>query len=105
VNLSVRTTSGLQQSTTRTIVVRAPVLQARILASRLSGFAPLSVAFDASPSTGSLQSYVWNFGDGAQNDGKQTEHTFTQPGTYTVELTVTDTANRTSTSTITISVQ
>jgi PKD repeat protein len=105
VNLTVRTTSGEQQNTSRTLVVRAPILQARILASRLSGPAPLTVAFDASPTTGNIASYVWNFGDGTENDGKETEHTFTQPGTYPVQLTVTDVSGKVSTASISISVQ
>lgn len=104
VNLTVRTTSGKQQSTTKTLVVRAPLFQSRILPSRLSGNAPLTVVFDGTASTGNIASYLWSFGDGAQNDGAETEHTYTSPGTYKVELTVTDTAGKTQTSSVTITV-
>ncbi len=105
VNLTARTTSGKQQSTTRTLVVRAASLQPRILASRLSGQAPLTVAFDASPSSGLISNYEWNFGDNTQNDGMQVEHTFLDPGTYTVVLTVRDAAGASSSTTATITVQ
>ncbi len=105
VNLTARTTSGKQQSTTRTLVVRAPTLQPRILASRLSGPAPLTVVFDASPSSGVISTYEWNFGDNTQNDGMQVEHTFLDAGSYTVVLTVRDAAGATSSTTATITVQ
>ncbi len=35
-------------------------------------------------------SYHWNFGDGIQADGIQTQHTYAQAGTYTLTLTVQD---------------
>lgn len=105
VNLTVRTASGKQQSTTRTVVVRAPVLQARILPSRLSGPAPLTVAFDGKPSTGNIGNYLWNFGDGSENDGAEVEHTFLDPGLYTVQLTITDANGKTNTSSVTITVE
>ncbi|GAA4359798.1 PKD domain-containing protein [Angustibacter luteus] len=53
----------------------------------------LSVAFDGSTShdgDGSVVSYAWNFGDGATDTGITTSHTYTDPGTYVVKLTVAD---------------
>lgn len=105
VNVRATTTSGNQQSANKTVNVRAATVQARILASRLSGAAPLTIAFDASPSTGTIRSYLWSFGDGTQNDGKEVQHTFTSPGIYTVQLTVTDDTGKTSNSSITITVE
>jgi len=104
VNVRATTTSGNQQGASKTVNVRAATVQARILASRLSGTAPLTIAFDAASSTGNITSYLWNFGDGTQNDGKEAQHTFTSPGIYTVQLTVTDDTGKVSTSSITISV-
>ena len=48
--------------------------------------------FDASPapSPGSGLMYQWAFGDGATSTNAQPTHTYDVPGTYTVELTVTE---------------
>ncbi len=51
------------------------------------------VTFDGSASydpDGTIVSYVWNFGDGYSDTGSHVTHTFTQPGTYLVTLTVMD---------------
>ena len=62
--------------------------------STTSGFAPVNVSFNASSSRdpdGSLTSYVWDFGDGsAAGNGVTVSHQFTDPGSYSVSLTVTD---------------
>lgn len=105
VQVAARTTSGNEQRTTRTIVVRAPALQARILASRLSGMAPLAVEFDGAASAGNVMRYQWNFGDQSENDGQTVTHVYTTPGVYTATLTVTDVSGATNTSTVTITVQ
>lgn len=42
-------------------------------------------------------SYSWAFGDGSTGSGKQVKHTYAQPGTYTVTLTVVDKAGRSGT--------
>jgi len=54
-----------------------------------SGAVPLTVEFNASTSTGQIESYNWNFGDGQTGNGATISHTFTNAATYTVELTVT----------------
>jgi hypothetical protein len=64
------------------------------------GSAPLSVSFDASGSydpDGFVRSYRWSFGDGTSGSGMYVTHIFAQPGTYTVELTVEDRRQTTST--------
>lgn len=54
------------------------------------------VFFDASASTdsdGSIGYYQWNFGDGDTASGVRVSHCYSQAGTYTVLLTVTDNQN------------
>jgi len=56
-----------------------------------SGVAPLSVTF-TDTSTGSPTSRGWDFGDGSAGGGSIHRHTYAEPGTYTVSLTVTNAA-------------
>lgn len=52
-----------------------------------------AVLFDGSKSAdpdGSVASFHWDFGDGAQADGDRTSHTFTAGGSFLVRLTVSD---------------
>ena len=60
---------------------------AAFTASPTSGSAPLSVAF-TDASTGSIASWLWDFGDGATSTSQNPSHTYSDPGTYTVTLTV-----------------
>ena len=56
-----------------------------------SGNEDLFVAFtDASTGTG-LHTWAWDFGDGATSSVPSPSHTYVDPGTYTVSLTVTGT--------------
>lgn len=51
------------------------------------------VYFNATESAdpdGSIVSWQWDFGDGSSGSGEKTTHTYTEEGTYTVLLTVTD---------------
>jgi PKD repeat protein len=52
-----------------------------------SGEAPLSVSF-FNTSAGAVSSSQWSFGDGATGAGLNPTHVYTQPGVYSVTLTV-----------------
>ncbi|WP_088340977.1 PKD domain-containing protein [Robiginitalea sediminis] len=72
----------------------------------ISGTAPLTVQFTGRNSTDDfgIVSYLWEFGDGSTSDATDPEHTFTEAGTYTVVLTVTDGEGLTDTASLTITV-
>jgi PKD repeat protein len=64
------------------------VVAADLTVDHMGGLAPLTVAFDASASTGSALTYHWDFGDGTQGSGATPGHQFSHPGNYLVQLTV-----------------
>ena len=70
---------------------------ARFSASAVEAPAPVSLTFDASASQAGtaedrFESLTWNFGDGAEGLGQLISHSYDVPGTYTVSLTVRNTA-------------
>jgi gliding motility-associated-like protein len=52
----------------------------------------------------SIVNYVWDFGDGTYSNMASPQHTYSQPGTYTVELIITDQSLCTSTQIQTVNV-
>lgn len=69
-----------------------------------SGVIPLTVSFKAVPIGGKAPySFQWNFGDGTPISSERTPtHNFTSAGTYTITITVTDSAAATTSDTMTI---
>jgi PKD repeat protein len=66
---------------------------ASFTANTRSGNAPLVVLFTDTGNGGAPTSWFWDFGDGITSKHAQTAtHTFTDPGTYTVTLTVSNDA-------------
>jgi PKD repeat protein len=72
---------------TNYISVTAAPPVANFSASPTSGTAPLLVNF-TDTSTGSVTGWSWNFGDGTTSTAKTAIKTYSNPGTYTVKLTV-----------------
>lgn len=92
VRLTVTDDAGLSASTSVQVIVHAVPPVARIVAPA-SQLVLLSSSFDGSASSdpdGSIVSYEWDFGDGGSASGMQVAHAYSEPGTYTVTLTVTD---------------
>jgi len=56
-------------------------------ATPVSGVFPLAVQF-SDASTGSISSWLWNFGDGQTSTEQNPQHTYIAAGSYTVSLTV-----------------
>ena len=103
--LTAFTTSGKTFSTDKTIVVRAPILDACAVPSRSSGKAPLGVSFDTSCTTGNPVEVHWEFGDNSESDELNPIHVFEKEGKYKVKLTITDLVGSTSSTTVNIKVE
>ncbi|MET0403630.1 MAG: glycoside hydrolase family 44 protein [Cystobacter sp.] len=81
--------------------------EAVVSAAPTSGLAPLTVSFDATESSdeeGPLAAYTWNFGNGQQGSGSQVSHTYTNPGSYTAQLTVKDSGGATHSASVALTV-
>lgn len=112
--LTVTDSEGLTGSATVPVTVTAPdpdpdpVVTAAITTnpSPARGDAPLTVSFSGSSSTveDGPGTYAWNFGDGATATGVTANHTYTNVGTYTAQLTVTDTGGRSDAKTVQVNV-
>lgn len=69
-----------------------------------------AVSFDGTASshndpTGTIDTYEWDFDDGSPTEsGASVQHSFTDPGTYAVVLTVTDGNGATDTATVSVTV-
>lgn len=81
---------------------------ASIALSSTSGNAPLQVSFDAagsSDSDGEVTSYAWDFDEaGATAIGPNAQHTYSDAGSYSIALTVTDNEGATNTTSRTLTV-
>lgn len=77
-----------------------------ITASTTNGEAPLPVQFDSTVTDEDLPvTYAWSFGDNTTSTEADPSHTYTTPGTYVVELDVTDSRGATSTRTLEVKVR
>jgi PKD repeat protein len=103
--LTVTDSDGDKDVSIQTITVNPPPNvppTATIGSSGSGGVVPYTVSFDGSGSSdpdGSIASYAWDFGNGRTATTPTGSATYTQPGTYTVTLTVTDNRGATGTAT------
>ena len=92
VTLTVTDDDGARASVARELVANV-LPTARITADPVAGEALVTVKFSASQSAdedGEIVSFDWDFAGSVRATGATAEHTFTDPGVYPVQLTVTD---------------
>jgi len=94
VTLKVTDDNGKTDSISKTVSVQSkPGLKASFTMSPEPGEVNQAVSFDASGSTGNIDSYTWEYGDGDVQSGPSLvdpDHVYNQTGSYTVQLTVKD---------------
>ncbi len=81
--------------TTASVVVMNPAVAASIVSLRASNNTPdtqSAVTFSASVNGDMPMSYAWTFGDGGTSSNASPSHTFSKPGSYTVQLNVSNKA-------------
>jgi PKD repeat protein len=108
VNLLVTDKYGNTDSTATTITVNAQSPTATFTVSPENGDTETAFGFDGTDSAdpdGTSLSFSWTFGDGATATGAQPTHSFSEAGTYNVELTVEDAYGMTSTDSTSIAVE
>jgi PKD repeat protein len=89
VSLTVTDDDGASTTVSKDVVVTNTAPTARFTLTCSS----LNCTFDAGPSAdgdGTIDTYVWSFGDGSTGGGKTVGHTYGRAGNYAVALTVTD---------------
>jgi PKD repeat protein len=96
VGLTVTDQDGHTATVSHTVAVASTAPVASFTFSPPHPLASTSVSFDGSGSTdtgGTLSSYTWDFGDGTNGSGVTTKHTYSAPGNYSVQLTISDGTN------------
>jgi gliding motility-associated-like protein len=91
VKLTITDLNGCQSSAIDSVIVYGPI--PNFTADKLTGCAPLQVAFsDSSSSDSTKVKWLYDFGDGNKDSSltSSISHNFIKPGFYTVKLTLTD---------------
>ena len=96
VTLTVTNTSGVSNSTSISVRIVAPgSVPTANAGGPYGGAIGTAITFNGSGSSdpqGQALTYAWAFGDGATATGVMPVHAYTQPGNYSVSLTVTNTS-------------
>jgi PKD repeat protein len=92
VTVTLKNQDGLSATASGVVTVGAVVATSAVLnVTPASGTAALVTSINSSASQGNIATRTINFGDGSATSTATTaSHTYTTPGTYTVQLTVTD---------------
>src|SRR6266568_4748623 len=99
VRVNATDTKGRLASASVSITINAPLLTVAVTTSGSSevGLA-VNLTATASGGTQPYVSFIWNFGDGSTGSGNSVAHVYTASGTYSVTVTVKDSAGITATS-------
>lgn len=90
IKLTVQKDDGTKASTTRSIVVKDLPKKLELKSSVSSGVVGKSVEFEVVGTSGQVEAYSWNFGDGSMTEiTPNVSHTYDRAGKYTVVLTAT----------------
>ena len=108
VTLTVTDNDGETATATRTITISGPP-QPPVAnpGGPYAGLPGTSIILDGRRSSdpdGNIASYLWEFGDGTSAPGAAPSHTYSQSGTYTARLTVTDNSGSTASATATVTI-
>ena len=97
--LTVTDDNGLTNTASKTVPVGLKPPIARFTFSPASPRVGQTVQFtnQSTDPDGTIESWSWDFGDGNSSTEKNPQYQYTEEGTYTVELTVTDNDNLTDT--------
>jgi PKD repeat protein len=89
VSLKIKKVNGCVSSKTYAKYIVVDNLQANFEADKTLACSPSTIFFTntSSPQIPGV-SFIWDFGDGTQSFGVNPQHTYTNPGVYTVSLTV-----------------
>ncbi len=108
VSLTVTNTSGRSASTSITVkIVQPGTVPTANAGGPYGGAIGTPITFNGSASSDPLGqglTYAWTFGDGGSATGVSPTHTYTQPGSYSVTLVVTNTSGISASATATASI-
>ena len=90
VTLITRNTSGSDALRKTGYITVYPYPQAAFTSNSTLACAPTNIQFtdNSTPGSGSITSYLWDFGDGTTSNQQSPAHAYPQPGYYGVSLTV-----------------